>query len=390
MRLPKESQLSQEQKEVCYAPPEGTAIVVGPPGSGKTVAALFRVRSLNEGEHDVIAVMYNKVLKRYAGQSETFLSWIHKWWRESTRGSLPMSTAQNRSGFQPPDFDSAANLACSILRDKIKTKGHWGHLIMDEAQDFDPSAHRLLCAVQNVTFDHLPLADRPSILILADENQRITPRNSTIADLLDAYMIPREELYLLKRNYRNTREIAQFSAQFFNDAASGTPELPERRGDAPRVVVTADLNDAVERIVRHVRIHANQEIGVLVHYENTRRKIYNRLSHRLRDVNIPVQTYSSQDERANDEEALKFDVPRVTVLCYASSKGLEFDAVFLPELQSYPMDPENRDVAKMNLYVMASRARNMLTVMLTDPQRESPFWKMLRQSDKDVPYVIEE
>jgi hypothetical protein len=72
---------------------------------------------------------------------------------------------------------------------------------------------------------------------------------------------------------------------------------------------------------------------------------------------------------------------------------LEFDTVFLPELQSYPMDPENLDVAKMNLYVMTSRARESLTVMLSDPNRESGFWKMLARQgnggEKDL-YDLEE
>jgi superfamily I DNA/RNA helicase len=264
---------------------------------------------------------------------------------------------------------------------------------MDEAQDFDPAAHRLLNAVQSLVFADVPPAVRPSILILADENQRITNTNSTIRDLSDAYLIPRDELYLLKRNYRNTREIASFAAQFFNDTTSGVPELPDRRGNAPRVIITADLNDAVDRIVRHVGLHANQETGVLVYFEKTRKKIFNKLTYRLRDVKVEVQTYSSQDERFNDEDSLKFDVPRVTVLCFASSKGLEFDTVFLPELQSYPMDPENLDVAKMNLYVMTSRARESLTVMLSDPNRESGFWKMLARQgnggEKDL-YDLEE
>ncbi len=390
MRLPKEAQLSREQKEVCFAPPEGTAIVVGPPGSGKTVVALFRMRNLKQGKHAVVAAMHNRVLSRYAGQSQTFHTWIQKWWRESTRRSLPTSATREPNGFQHPDFASAANLACSTLKGEIRSKGHWGHLILDEAQDFDASAHRFLSAVQSLSFSDLEPADRPSILILADENQRITQKNSTVRDLSDAYMIPRDELYLLKRNYRNTREIARFAAQFFNDAASGIPELPERRGDVPRIVVTSSLDDAVDRIAAHARLHANEEIGVLVHYEKTRRKLYNKLTHRLRDVKIAVQTYSSQDEQFRNEDALKFDEPGVTVLCYASSKGLEFDSVFLPELQSYPMDPETRDVVKMHLDVMASRARNLLTALLTDPGREADFWKLLlSDGDGAPPYVVE-
>ena len=51
MRLPKEAQLSREQKEVCFAPSTGTVLVTGPPGSGKTVVALYRAKQL-EGQGD--------------------------------------------------------------------------------------------------------------------------------------------------------------------------------------------------------------------------------------------------------------------------------------------------------------------------------------------------
>jgi superfamily I DNA/RNA helicase len=131
-----------------------------------------------------------------------------------------------------------------------------------------------------------------------------------------------------------------------------------------------------------VRRHENEEIGVLVHHEATRRKLFNKIGYHLKKK-IPVQTYSSRDASAKDAGSLQFDVPGVTVLCFASSKGLEFDTVFLPEIQSSPIDPENRDIARMNLYVMTSRARNALYVMVTDPGRTCEFWKLLRPLDSD-------
>jgi DNA helicase II / ATP-dependent DNA helicase PcrA len=376
VRMPKESELSREQKEVCFAPAESVAIVVGPPGSGKTIVALLRTRALAEADEPVMTVMFNRVLSRYTGQNKTFNVWVTQWWKQVTGQRIPL-TVSNNGGWRPPDYVEATKVARSIHSKSIRTNGHWGHLIIDEAQDFDATAHRFLFAIQRTVFADLPEQERPSILILADENQRITSNNSTIDDLSSAYMIPRDDLYLLRKNYRNTREIARFAAQFYSDARSGVPDLPNRRGDPPKLVVTDGLDDSVARIVQHARLHEDEEIGVLVYYEKTRKRLFNKLSHRLGQLGIRVQTYSSSSKDHKNDEALVFDEPGVTVLCYGSSKGLEFDTVFLPEIQASPVDPSSSDVARMQLYVMCSRARTRLYLMISDRERTSDFWKVL-------------
>jgi superfamily I DNA/RNA helicase len=56
---------------------------------------------------------------------------------------------------------------------------------------------------------------------------------------------------------------------------------------------------------------------------------------------------------------LRFGAGGITLLCYPSAKGLEFDTVFIPELQKYGDDPTN-PVARMTFYVLISRARKNL------------------------------
>jgi superfamily I DNA/RNA helicase len=51
----------------------------------------------------------------------------------------------------------------------------------------------------------------------------------------------------------------------------------------------------------------------------------------------------------------------VKVVTHASAKGLEFHAVFLPELQSLTVDPE-ADEIRMRLYVLSSRAKRILNL----------------------------
>lgn len=377
MRLPEESRLSREQREVCQAPSEGTMLVIGPPGSGKTVVAIFRKGLLEALDEPVEAVAWNNVLARYGSLDMTFESWHNGWWKKATEEVFP---AYFDNGYRRPDYKAALEQALGAKKQKISANGNWGHLILDEAQDFPVTAHSLLAVSGAICSENAKYP--PSLLILADENQRISDgRNSTLEEIRKAHYVTLNDQYLLTKNYRNTREIASVAAHFFVGAKSGVPELPEERGDKPKLLTSCSMDDAVERIVNHARNHEDHDIGVLVYYENTRKKLFNKLKYHLSETDIQVQTYFSNSRKGGGKQlasSLKFDQgSMITVLCYASSKGLEFDSVFLPELQQLTGTDGDGEISKMQLYVMASRARSQLTIMLDDPSRKAPIWRLL-------------
>jgi DNA helicase IV len=244
-----------------------------------------------------------------------------------------------------------------------------------------------LCYVRELVFASLPEEEKPSLTILADENQRITATNSTMGQIRAAHLLTDDDVYRLEHNYRNTREIAKLAAVFYTGLESGKPKLPTHRGDKPKLVITGDIGDAVRRIVEYVRVYDEEDLGILVMYNATRKKFFNRLTARLKGTAIRVQTYTSDsDDEHHDIEKLKFDKGgSITVLCFASSKGLEFDAVFLPELQTVNVaNDETQTTLKSNLYVMCSRARKRLFLMVSDSERGSPIWSILPRSQELV------
>ena len=88
---------------------------------------------------------------------------------------------------------------------------------------------------------------------------------------------------------------------------------------------------------------------------------------------LSLQSYASGDQTWGDSGKLVFDEGGViTVVNKQSCKGLEFDAVFLPELQSVSVAPDDRDQFMMEMYVMISRARHMLVLMYSNEGDESP------------------
>ena len=64
MKLPREKDLIPEQLSVITAPAEGTLLVIGPPGSGKTVVGCYRA-DLQKEDADkgtVHFLVFNQVL----------------------------------------------------------------------------------------------------------------------------------------------------------------------------------------------------------------------------------------------------------------------------------------------------------------------------------------
>ena len=377
MKLPKVSDLDPEQLRVFAAPMTGSSLIVGPPGSGKTVLAFFRAAALQKARKRFSIVMFNNVLSEFARNSElpgiegtlstlTMNAWIRAWWESATSRRIPMIEAAG-GRFRPPDLGAMTNIVAGL--DGDRTRLDWGHLIIDEGQDFCRDLYTLLNFCRCCCFAGRPAEDRPALTVLADENQRITDTNSTLADIRQFAMIDRE--YALRKNYRNTRQIAAFAGFFSVGLESGTTEPPDREGELPAVTGMSDLDGSVDAVVRYATRQDSEEIGVLLPHQAECKRYYNKLKYRLRGNNrIRLQAYVSGHEE-HTADKLVFDKPgTITVLCHASGKGLEFDTVFLPELQSISRQAGNEDVTKMTLYVMCTRARKNLRLMYVGSPRE--------------------
>jgi DNA helicase IV len=238
------------------------------------------------------------------------------------------------------------------------------------------------CLYLTMTLANAAGADpKLAVTVLADENQRLTPaKNSTITEIRQnlGLHVSDRNVFVLTKNYRNTRQIAEFARCFYVGLSTGVPSMPSRAGDLPMVsVVAADthkrfLTVCAEKIAKYAKLRRTEEIAVLVMRDAVRIRILNRLKSRLSDEKIKIQSYSGSDEEYNDVEALTFDKPgHVTVLNSASAKGLEFDAVFIVDPAALMSSGSADLYARMTLYVLCSRARSFLNVMLLKDENAS-------------------
>jgi DNA helicase IV len=346
LRLPALEELSREQEEVIDLPLDGSYLVTGPPGTGKTVMAIYRAGMLNAKGEQARFLMYNNVLSDYtagavksqdfASMVSTYHSWFGSFYVRICRAKPPMADRWK--------FDWTACLVGLMATGMPPAERR--HLLVDEGQDMPKEFYAVVRYVGK------------TVTVFADENQRIMADNSTLAEIADILGI--REARLLTMNYRNTARIAEVAAHFHAGIQTGVSAVPSDRnkGEMPALIYHDKLHQAVDFIVNWEKLHGDQTIGVLVPYQNQQIKIFNRLKGKTRH---PVGIYVSGDDRY---DSLDFTSPGIKIVNFQSAKGLEFDTVFLPELQDWNIEPSSLDF-QMKMFVMTSRARDMLFFMYT-------------------------
>jgi len=443
MKMPNARQISEEQQDIFEdAPIDGSILVSGPPGTGKTVIAFMRAQILSKKQQDVTVLMFNRVLRKYTEnvatqidgnvESRTMHQWFPEWWRlhsipqENDNDSSPVEFKNSRAYLNCPYEDKDEVKILGGKWDKSQKKWHvcqdlfqqhpedyskwsgpsidpieikkwkydwlamqdmyldldeenchdWGHLIIDEAQDFETNMYKFL-RFSSRTLPH------GGVTILADENQRLEEsHNSSLEDIRKALKIKPSREFKLTENYRNTKQIAEVARCFYVGLETGMPELPSRSGDKPQLVAAGSTDLQIKYIQNYLQYRGALEIGIIVENDKDRSYFVEKLQKEL--LNYKVQSYTSTDYKSSED--LDFDVQGVvTVLNRKSCKGLEFDVVFIPQLQNYAAEDSDLTTLKMNLYVMCSRARAALIFLMTGNTLEnSSFAKIFPEKESGL------
>ncbi|QIK95570.1 AAA family ATPase [Sphingomonas sp. HDW15A] len=400
MRFPSYSDLDREQRRIYgEAPGDGAILVVGPPGTGKTVMAFHRAQKLQKLGQKPHVIMFNKVLAKYTSTRSnvapdvgvsTMHSWANSWWRAATGARIP-NVADDR---WTHDWNEICARALKSCHEGRAAGLSWGHLIVDEGQDFPPQMYMAL----GMILKQLEATGvSAQVTIFADDNQRLqADRNSRIKDIRNNLLISgtAERNFVLKKNFRNTRPIAEFARHFQVGNESGISELPDADGEHPEVIFALNDRDIADFITRKARLNPGKQVGVIV-YGGKRevQRAYNQVKSRLEGVRKAprLQMYLSKDKK-HTEDALDFDSGNtITFLHCQSAKGLEFDIVFFLGMEAMSVDTSGFLNERMALYVMSSRARSELYLVFKDidPRAGLPASSKLlpRPSSKLCRYV---
>ena len=198
--LPGIQDLSKEQERVRALSSEGRHLIIGGPGTGKTVLTLLRAKR-HQGDRDrYVFLVFNHLLDRASGQlfggrleGRTWDAWFREVFKEVTGRPAPLEDA-NDNGYRAIEWCGVEQ----IVQDLPKgNDGERPFLVIDEGQDMP---RQFYDALVGVGFDRF--------FVVADQNQQITERNSSRKDIQDCLAIDTDAVVELKRNYRNRYHVA--------------------------------------------------------------------------------------------------------------------------------------------------------------------------------------
>lgn len=342
LAVPDLENLTDEQHQVLALPMDSSHLIVGGPGSGKTVLAAYRAAMFHRAGRSAVLLTYGKVLSRYAaeatsrleaqGVTSTYHTWFDKYWR-----------SQYRAG--PPRHERSIDwMQCleRFLNDPPRSNENV-NIVIDEGQDLPQGLYLILAQIAD------------TLTVFADPNQRITDDQSTVQEIRSSMRVP--VVHRINGRHRSPHPITALADHFRLEVdSSEQAAVDSLEGEHPTLLHHPSVAALVDMLAAYERDHAEQTIGVLLPRAAQVAQLVDKLEGRTRN---PVQAYLSKGSIRRPLPTIEFHQPGIKILTWVSSKGLEFDSVVLPELQSVIGDPYANDL-RMKLHVLCSRARQSL------------------------------
>ncbi len=400
-RLPGVEELNKDQDRVLRLPEDGQFLVVGGPGTGKSVVALLRAIKFSDG--DYVFLTYNQVLNLATRQLQkedlninTLLTFFNEKMRDEFCAKLEgkydvkftykgtyAEMLEKMFISKYPDISYEHGKHKEIL-EKINEndrkifenfrdnylpllKKPYDHNYLDILQkykeinsDYQPiTQHLIIDEGQDMSggyYDVLGEFGYENFFIVADQNQQITEENSNRQELTDFLGLEVDKVIELQQNYRNSHPIALAAQHFFTDISSPKPDLPISSNlgiGMPELYNYKDFNKCIQFILREADRDPSYLIGVVV----AKNEILDICKERLEDMEIELDNDKPkiQSYQSGDECDIAFDEGGIVVLNDKSIKGLEFDVVFIM-LNGFEIYNNEKDVMRKRLYVMSSRA----------------------------------
>jgi DNA helicase IV len=363
--LPGIQDLNKDQDEALALSMEGQHLIVGGPGTGKSVVALLRARRMAQDGRTYRTLVYNRMLdqsnRHLFGSDQTFSAktW-DSWFRDIFKyffDAVPTHEPENAGGYRPIDWESVEQQ----IQGSIDNKDLSGkYLVIDEGQDMPPAFYRTLASLGFENF-----------YVVADQNQQIHPDTcSSRQEIENILAIDTGDTLEFNINYRNTRPIALLAQHFYPaDPASPRPYLPDAKPAAmtPELWTydrenTPTLAQIAERILQLSDRYPRKLIGIITPNNNVRNSFNGALRNanpKLDNGKLPIQTYAS-----GQRESLDFGQGGIMIINAQSCKGLEFDIVILADIDRHQPKRDPHAI-KARFYVMVARAREQVVLLRT-------------------------
>ena len=367
--LPGIDDLTKEQEAVLALPLDGRpprSLVVGGPGTGKTVVCLLRARRHAGNRDDYVFLVWNHLLHQASRalfgvelRAQTWNAWFWKVFRRVVGKGVP-TLRPDGAGWRPTDWNAVKQAVENLPVTENGTTS-LPRLVIDEGQDMPPAF-----------YDSLNQFGFEDIFVAADQNQQIRDgENSSISELRNSLDLDAADVTELTCNHRNSYPIARLARHFYTgDRASPPPELPPQVGSS---VYTPPLyhygRDVVlPRIGQSILKHWDQDprrlVGVIAPNNKVRQRYFDALKKCSSSVALDNGSPTIATFHGNNRSEVRFDRGGILVVNAQACKGLEFDTVVLADIEEHRVDAADWDRARKLFYVMVSRARGRVVMFM--------------------------
>ncbi len=390
--LPEIQELSKEQERARLLPMEGCHLVVGGPGTGKSVLALLRTRRHHrpKGGQDYVFLVYNKLLLEASRElvddavhAKPWKSWFKSEFKRILKQPCPVMFKGD--GPKKSEIMDWRRVKAGIISAPQEIPPPLTpFVIIDEGQDMPPEFYEALAQLGFENF-----------YVVADQNQQITDENSNLRDIENALAIDTGDRVELTENYRNCDRVARLALEFcVEDPACPPVSLPTNKPCA-RTPILVDygpdcrwnFDGVVQRLLKLADRNPDKLIGIITPKNTCRNRWLKGLREVLKDNKVAldhgrprIATYVSGDEDGDH----RFSQGGIFVINAQSAKGLEFDTVFLADIDGYVCRLEDQvwmDEKKRLFYVMVSRAREQV-ILLRQSDRGCPIEAILPKDER--------
>ena len=374
--LPGIQDLSKEQEAARALPMEGQHLIVGGPGTGKSVLALIRARRHQRERGGYLFLVFNHLLNRASDQlfgsglvGRTWDSWFRGIFRELAGQTVPVREP-NDGGYREIDWTCVEELVGALPDDETPRQPF---LVIDEGQDMPPKFYN---ALVSLGFDRF--------FVVADQNQQITDANSSREEIANCLAIKATDVIELRQNYRNNYPVAKLARAFYTgDPASPPPELPEPAPGAVPLLYSYEqsgLSTVAQGILRLADRDPRKLIGVIAPNNQVRGRYLEAL--RSVEVRLDNQRPTIETYHRENRAEVTFDEGGILVINAQACKGLEFDVVVLADIDEHFVRRRDPNDARRLFYVMVARARERVFMFMKRGGRKDIL--RILPADRDV------
>ena len=339
--VPRE-ELTVAQERAAALNPTEHRLILGSPGSGKTIVLLHRARHLvdtySTPPERYRIFVFTRVLKAYIRTAledldlpdecvMTFDAWCTEFYRAHVNPRIPWNT-ENKTF----DFAAVHQGVWEKTRSTSSTDKPFDFVLVDEGQDLDTRAFEIIQAVSH------------HVTVFMDHKQQLYDSGADEQGILHALGLRRRNLSLLDA-YRCSPYIVQVASSFIRDSTERDafieqhPPLKTAR-QMPLLYLAANADDERAHLVDMVRnrIDKNDRMAILF---PTKRHVYG-YARALLEAGLEVEVPSQAKRKKGGKKSSKsdsttlpeidFSTPLPKLMPYPSAKGLTFDTVLMPRL----------------------------------------------------------